>query len=557
VRTVPLPLPGALLALMALAYAVPGLVGHSPWKSEDAIGIGIVHQFLTGKDWLMPRLAGEPYFEDGPLFYWLGAALAKLLGGLFAAHDAARLACALALAGVFGFLRLAGKSLQGPVQGNAALLALMGCLGLLVHAHEMAAETGALAGLAAAYWGLALARDAGTLRRFCTVVLVLGGGIAVALLSKGPVAAFAPVATALLLPLVAPDWRNRRSALALTGALVLALGAAAAWFVALHTRSPQLATSWLVVAFKSEPGVWNSQLQVLAWAAWPAWPLALWELWRRRHAFAVPSVQMPLIALIASLLAVFGFAPEGRDIAVLPVLLPLALLAGSAVDALRRGAANALTWFGTMTFTLAGLLVWLGWIAMMTGMPPTIARNFAKLEPGFQMQFAALPVIVAIVVSIAWGWLLLGAVRSSHRSLTFWAGGMTLVWALVMTLWLPWIDYGKSYGGVAASLKRALSANAGASGACIQSTGLGEAQRAAFHYHAGVVTLRNEISRNQRCGLLLVQSGPRETRPEGWLRIWEGSRPRDSERYRLYSRASSPAPGEKSAARVHAPNPEK
>jgi 4-amino-4-deoxy-L-arabinose transferase-like glycosyltransferase len=155
------------------------------------------------------------------------------------------------------------------------------------------------------------------------------------------------------------------------------------------------------------------------------------------------------------------------------------------------------------------------------------------------MQFATLPFVVALAVSIAWGWLLAGAVRSSHRSLTFWAGGMTLLWALVMTLWLPWIDYGKTYGGVAVSLKRALPAGAGAAGACIQSIGLGEAQRAAFHYHAGIVTLRKETARGAQCGLLLVQSGPRDTRPEGWTRIWEGSRPRDRERYRLYTRAGA------------------
>jgi 4-amino-4-deoxy-L-arabinose transferase-like glycosyltransferase len=540
-RFVPLPLPGALVAMLAAAYALSGLVGHSPWKSEDAIGIGIVHQFMTGGDWLMPRLAGEPYFEDGPLFYWLGAALAKLLGGLLAAHDAARLACAIALAGTFAFIRLAGKSLQGPVQGNAAILALIGCLGLLVHAHEMAAETGALAGLAAAYWGLALVRDAATPRRFCTAVLATGLGIAVALLCKGPIAGLPLIVTALLLPLVAREWRNRRSALATAAALAVALGACAAWLLALNARSPQLAAGWLLSAFGPERENLPSQLQVLGWAAWPAWPLALWELWRRRHAFAVPSVQLPLLALLASLIAWFGFSSESRDIAALPVLLPLALLAGSAVDALRRGAANALTWFGTMTFTLTGLLIWLGWFAMMTGMPPTIARNFAKLEPGFEMQFATLPFIVAIAVSIGWGWLLVGAVRSSHRSLTFWAGGMTLIWALVMTLWLPWIDYGKTYGGVAVSLKRALPVGA----ACIQSIGLGEAQRAAFHYHAGIVTLRNEIAGDAQCGLLLVQSGPRDTKPEGWLRVWEGSRPRDRERYRLYTRITHPAGGNK------------
>lgn len=555
-RTIPLPLHGVLVALLCAAYILPGLIGHDPWKVEDAIGIGIVHQFMTGNDWLMPRLAGEPYYKDGPLFYWLGAVLAKLLGGILAAHDAARIACALSVAAALAFTRLAGKALLGPVQGNAAVLALIGCLGLLVHSHEMVAETGALAGLAAAYWGLAMAREAANPRRFCAAVLVLGAGIAVALLCKGPVTAFAPIITALMLPLLTRDWRNRRSLAAIAAGLALGLGACAAWLAGLHAQSPLLVSAWLAAALKPANDAWHSQLLVLVWAAWPAWPLAIWELWRRRHAFAVPSVQLPLIALAASMAAVFGFAPEARDIEVLPVLLPLALLAGSAVDALRRGAANALTWFGIMTFTLTGLLIWLGWFAMMTGTPPDIAHNFAKLEPGFQPRFSLPQFAVALTISVAWALLLLGAVRSSHRSLTFWAGGMTLVWALMMTLLLPWIDYGKTYAGVATSLGRALPAGARAagseaSGACIQSSGLGEAQRAAFHYHAGIVTRRNEVSRNPQCKLLLVQSGPDAGAPAGWVRIWEGRRPRDNERYRLYRESrqtpvavtDKPAPG--------------
>jgi len=58
-RTVPLPLPGVLVAILALAYTLPGLVGHAPWKVDDAVGIGIVHQFMTEGGWLMPRLCRE------------------------------------------------------------------------------------------------------------------------------------------------------------------------------------------------------------------------------------------------------------------------------------------------------------------------------------------------------------------------------------------------------------------------------------------------------------------------------------------------------------------
>ena len=87
-----LPLAPALFALLALAYLLPGLVGHDLWKTEDAIGIGIVHQMLEHGRWLVPHLAGEPYWDDGPFHYWIAALTAKLFGWALAPHDGARLA---------------------------------------------------------------------------------------------------------------------------------------------------------------------------------------------------------------------------------------------------------------------------------------------------------------------------------------------------------------------------------------------------------------------------------------------------------------------------------
>jgi hypothetical protein len=69
---------------------------------------------------------------------------------------------------------------------------------------------------------------------------------------------------------------------------------------------------------------------------------------------------------------------------------------------------------------------------------------------------------------------------------------------------------------------------------------LGEAQRAVFDYHAGIVTQRLERRAEGRCPLLLVQArqGDSDRTGPGWKLLWEGSRPRDRERFRLYQKQS-------------------
>jgi hypothetical protein len=223
------------------------------------------------------------------------------------------------------------------------------------------------------------------------------------------------------------------------------------------------------------------------------------------------------------------------------------MLAGAGVERLRRGAGNALAWFGAICFSFFGVLVWLGWMAMVTGVPSQIARNFEKLEPGHATHFETLPFALALMLSAAWIIILWRSERSAYRSVLFWASGATLVWGLVMTLWLSWIDYGKSYQAVALSLSEAVHKAAPSENACIQSSNLGESQRAALDYHANIVTQRMETTaipsrKSAHCPLLLVQAGPgdddREWSPQ-WRRVWEGNRPRDRERYRLYVHVGS------------------
>ena len=89
----------AVLALLALAFALPGLIGHDPWKSLDAITIEIAHQMAVTGDWLVPRLAGEPWMSQAPLYPWVGALLGMLLGPFIPFHGAVRLASALFMLG--------------------------------------------------------------------------------------------------------------------------------------------------------------------------------------------------------------------------------------------------------------------------------------------------------------------------------------------------------------------------------------------------------------------------------------------------------------------------
>jgi len=549
---VTLPLTRVPLLILIAIWLLPGLIGHDPWKNDDAIGIGIAHQFASHGDWLLPRLAGEHYADDGPLFYWIAAAFARLLGGLIAQHDAMRLAGGACIALTLVFLRLAGRAFHekdrhdtdsrgedSGRRGDGVMLLFMGCTGLLIHAHEAISETALLAGLACAYYGAALVG-----KRPYAAGIALGCGLGAAFLASGFGHILPFIVALLATPLLVPAWRSRNGALVLAcGALVLAPWLLA-WPALLYARSPDLLAAWLnkdsfaALAHLPRIPALLQALETLAWFAWPAWPIALWALWLYRRKPSSAGVVLPVVALIAGI-GVVVLARVPGELPLLPLLLPLALLGAQVLSDLRRGAANALAWFGAMTFSLLGAVIWVGYLALQTGVPPRVAANALRIEPGFISHFNWLPLLIATAITLAWIALILRSRNSPQRCVTFWAGGLALFWSLTMLLWLPWIDYGKSYRPVVHSLQASLLKQPG----CIASRGLGEAQRAVLDYHAGIVTARAETRARRDCPLLLVQDNARQ--PErspgvSWKKIWEGNRAGDrNEKLRLYVRDQS------------------
>ena len=535
-RRIPLPLAGWSLAVLGAAFLLPGIFGHDPWKTEDAVAFGVVWQMLESGNWLTLGLAGDPYLEDGPLFYWLAAAFAKAFAGVLAPHDAARIPSVLFMVAAFWFVRLAARELYGKVQGDLSMLAFLGCLGLAWHAHETAAETAMLAGLAAAYYGLAISH-----KKPYKSALVFGCGTGIAFLSKGLIAGLQPLAAALLMLPLSASLQARNYVIAVTLGLVVLAPLAIAWPVAFALQAPQYFEGWLAWQFASisDPPTWDKllgYLKIFAWAAWPVWPLTLWATWEYRRYLRDPGFAVPSVGAAVCLVLLLFARPVAEEMDALALLVPLSIPAGAAALGLRRGAANALAWFSVMTFTIAVGFAWVMWFASVTGFPPPLAQNVAKLAPGFVGEFRWLPYVFASLLTIAWFVLVARSERSTLRSLTHWAAGLTVTWGLTMTLGLDWIDYGKTYRGVATSLREQLPADLD----CLESRGLGETQRAVFHYHGGVITQRAEVHGVTGCHWLLVQA-PAVRRPADdpgtqWTEVWEGRRPRDAERYRLYVR---------------------
>ncbi|MBY0578268.1 MAG: hypothetical protein K2P57_04390 [Burkholderiales bacterium] len=515
----------ALILLLTLAWILFGLVGHEPWKPDEAYNFGLAYHMIQSGNWLTLHLPDETPFASPPLFYLTAACFGKIFSPLLALPDAMRLATGFYMGLALLFVALAGRMLYG--NGRYAVLILAGSLGLLGHAHQLIADCALFAGCSIAVCGFALFS-----RKAVAGGLLAGTGIGMGFLSKGliSIAFFFPVL--LLLPLL--GWKRLRLA-AFIGAMLAAMAPwTLIWPWLLHLRFPLLFDAWWNSSFDLSFGLAREAhrnplfyLGVLPWFAWPTLPLAALALWNERSRLNDEKILLPLI-LFSVMFLVLSVSITTRELYAMPMLIPLSLLATSSIDNLKRSATSAFNWFGTLTFGMMAGLAWLFWIALMTGYPAAIAAKIHHYHPDFVPHFSFFSFALALAATCLWIVLVFRTEHNGKRSVINWASGIVMIWTILMTLWLPFLDSVKGYKEMFDSMRAALPKQYD----CIAGRHLGQPQRAMLDYYLGIDT------RKESCELMLIQTlSSNRQHPEGWQKIWEGARAGDRfERYRLYRR---------------------
>ena len=524
-----------MLGLLCAVWVTTGLLGHDPWKPDEAHSFGLVYHILLGGDWVIPTLAGESYMDNPPLFYLTAALFAKLFSPLLALHDGARLASGFYTTLTLLLTGLASRELFGVGRGWSAVIILIGCLGMLVRAHQLITDLALLAGCAMMMYGFAVSP-----RRPLRAGALLGCGTGIGFMSKGFIA---PVLFLLIsaLLLLFRAWRTRSFVSTLGIAVLFALPWLLVWPLLLYLRSPQLFAEWLGMvnvsrwvdyAHSGLSSNWFYYLKILPWFAWPALPLAAWTVWWARRKILHEQEYQLLLVSFSVMLVTLSLSPNIKEVYALPMLLPLALLATAGLPTLRRGAANALDWFGIMTFGFIVILLWWGWAGLLLDNRAKITRLLKDYQPGFQPEFLATPFWIALAFTVLWVIMVWRVGRSMRRAVINWASGVTLLWVIAMTLWLPWLESSKSYRAMVVSLSQKMPEKYG----CIASRYLGDSQKAMLHYFGNIITLPGKES---TCDLLLTQGNlSRFDQDKGsWKMLWTGGRPGDKiDRYYLYQR---------------------
>ena len=395
----------SLLAILwlglALLWFVPLNWPHL-FDPDEGRYAEIPREMVASGDWVTPRLDGIKYFEKPALGYWATAAAFEVFG-----QHAWSVRLWPALSGMLGLLLTfaLGRRLYDQRAALLAVLVQAGALLYVAMARIATLDMGLTLGLQIAMTALALLvqQPQPAREQAWRLPLLLGAGVALAVMAKGLVGILIPSAVAVLFMLIHRDWRLALRAApwwTLTALLLLA----APWFVLVSARNPEFAHFFFIFEhfqrYLSSAGFQRYQpawffLPVLALGFLP-WitllPGALRFAWRAARDGERPTSL--LLLWVAFVLLFFSLSQSKLAPYILPLFPALSLLTGRAIAALppARFAAHlrVVAWFAAGV----GAIVLLLWRA------PPAAALVARASTTSILGFAAAFLLLALGAGI-------------------------------------------------------------------------------------------------------------------------------------------------------------
>ena len=226
--------------IVCLATLLFGVFDHALWTQDEPREAEIARRMAAGGSWLVPELAGVPFVEKPPLYYWFSAVAMLTLGRVTGETYAARAFSSLCAGLTLLLVAMAVKKYFSAICALSAVLVLATTGGFFYAGHWILIDPFLMALVTAAvlFFFIGLDRD--------EPLALLGGCLAAAgaFLAKGLVAwgllAF-PWLAALALNLSA---LRRRPLRLLAGLLVMILPAVAWAAVFRVFAGPELWNKW-------------------------------------------------------------------------------------------------------------------------------------------------------------------------------------------------------------------------------------------------------------------------------------------------------------------------
>ncbi|MBN3860346.1 hypothetical protein GKC56_07520 [Neisseriaceae bacterium PsAf] len=447
-----------LLLLLAFIWLWAGIIGRDLWGSEESHLYAYINSILETQNWLLPSIYEVPYLSNSPLYLWLGSISKFLFTSIgIPEYLSVRLLTLILMSASLLILGTAARNFLGRRYGRVAALIIIGCVGIILFGHNISQLP--LLFFSLSLYSYALSQYKANKIFRTGLLIALSWMIAFYTQNLPPVLLLILISVCLTLH---PGWRNRQYYLVLLVSIFIFLPLAALWPSALYVVYPFYFDTWLdlyslgiyggFAVPKFSLPTWYYFKNII-WYTFPAWPLAIWAIVKlKKNSYKNPIYFFFLLwSILGFLFLLFQSDPENNQLVL--IIPPLAFLAASQIDTLKRGFSAFLNWLGIATFGLLALFIWGEYIAINFNLSSSLYERSAYFNPLYEPHVSILAMLVALIFTPIWLYAVNRKRIECRQAVTNWATGVTFIWLLMMSLFLSWLDTSKSARPLVAELE--------------------------------------------------------------------------------------------------------
>lgn len=526
-----------LLVLMVIIWISGTAFFHSPWEPYEPYVVAVVKSIINHDAWLVPYISKDtPYLELQPFYFWVYAFIIKIFNFSDIAN-AIRLINTLIILSFIYVMGKIGSQLPAYKNGRSVVLVLISSVGFINNAYQLSPNILVLFGFSLYFYAL--------------IKSVKMPGISAWILSLGLIlislhftAQFIVIAILLLiiLPIVHNYWRKANYYLTILIGLFLFLIIFITYSWQLNKVNPEFFLEWKMkytdfIYFQWRIFTEGLQfyLQMLSWYLMPSWILLVWTFYKRRN--KVISDPFLCASFIFLLLMFLSAILSGRrdDSVIFPIIIPFVLLASLEIDSIRINIVALLNWFSIFAFGLLGILIAILYVTLSFGHPQKLLSEMQFLAPDYAFSFDAWHIILALIITGIWLFMISRKHIRGREMVTNWASGTTFCLIMFMALCLPWFDSLLSFKDMVQNSQRYLKTN---SQQCIATNQKNRLQSAIWYYYADVQLSYAEDFAASKCNqaIISLENQNEFAYQESWRVIWSAKRPIDTKRYVLLER---------------------
>jgi 4-amino-4-deoxy-L-arabinose transferase-like glycosyltransferase len=123
--------------LLCLAALAVGIRARTLWPPDEQREAEIAREMAAGSSWIVPHLAGRPFVEKPPLYYWISAVSMKTLGTVTGPTAAARTVSVLCAVLTLVVVWSTVKRYLGSRRAFGVVLVLASMVGFFDAAHKV------------------------------------------------------------------------------------------------------------------------------------------------------------------------------------------------------------------------------------------------------------------------------------------------------------------------------------------------------------------------------------------------------------------------------------